>query len=285
MTLDAAGDSFRLHTTPVAARLSPPPLPQPSAPQVHQLRSIQSTTRPASPVDDAAGISSRRRSPVATTTAPAFILRPSADSSFTAVPSTFPVHNPADARNQVRNEQQGILPVLSAARSFRPSLLLDPGYRRNLWSQFGASVINSGRPPPSQTVPYDNAYDQPYQSGVRPVTQDVYQASLPNDEHPYGNMPRYDVSHPNDNNAEEEMVRRAIEASRQEIQTSSREGVVQSQLHLEDEELARAVSLSMKTAEVENVIREHMEKDQVLRANDPSIRTGSSGLGSRQVGL
>ncbi|CAN1747932.1 Plant UBX domain-containing protein 9 [Linum perenne] len=213
--------------------------------------------------------------------------------SSNAVPSTFPVHNPADARNQVRNEQQGILPVLSAARSFRPSLLLDPGYRRNLWSQFGASVFNSGRPPPAQTVPYDNAYDQPYQSGVRPVTQDVYQASLPNDEHPYGNMPRYDVSHPNDNNAEEEMVRRAIEASRQEIQTSSREGVVQSQLHLEDEELARAVSLSMKvgdttflqTAEEENVIREHMEKDQVLRANDPSIRTGSSsGLGSRQVG-
>ncbi|CAN1305882.1 hypothetical protein LINPERPRIM_LOCUS26641 [Linum perenne] len=183
--------------------------------------------------------------------------------SSNAVPNTFPVHNPADARNQVRNEQQGILPVLSAARSFRPSF---------------------GRPPPAQTVPYDNAYDQPYQSGVRPVTQDVYQASLPNDEHPYGNMPRYDVSHPNDNNAEEEMVRRAIEASRQEIQTSSREGVVQSQLHLEDEELARAVSLSMKTAEEENVIREHMEIDQVLRANDPSIRTGSSGLGSRQVG-
>ncbi|CAN1157539.1 Plant UBX domain-containing protein 9 [Linum perenne] len=204
-------------------------------------------------------------------------------STSNAVPSTFPVHNPADARNQVRNEQQGILPVLSAARSFRPSLLLDPGYRRNLWSQLGASVFNSGRPPPAQTVPYNNAYDQPYQSGVRPVTQDVYQASLPNDEHPYGNMPRYDVSHPNDNNAEEEMVRRAIEASRQEIQTSSREGVVHSQLHLEDEELARAVSLSMKTAEEENAVREHMEKDHLPRAHDPSIRTGSSGLGSRQA--
>ncbi|CAN1236840.1 Plant UBX domain-containing protein 9 [Linum grandiflorum] len=199
-------------------------------------------------------------------------------SSSNAVPSTFPQHNPADARNQVRNEPQGILPVLSAARSFRPSLLLDPNYRRNLWSQLGASVFNSGRPPHSQNTPY-NAFDQPYhQPGVRPVTQDVYQASLTSDVHPYGNMPRYDVPHPSDNNVEEEMVKRAIEASKQEIQTPSRAGVAQSELHLEDEELARAVSLSMKTAEEENVIREHLEKDQLPRVGDPSIRTGSSGL-------
>ncbi|CAN1236839.1 Plant UBX domain-containing protein 8, partial [Linum grandiflorum] len=145
----------------------------------------------------------------------------------------------------------------SGIESFRPSLLLDPNYRRNLWSQLGASVFNSGRPPHSQNTPY-NAFDQPYhQPGVRPVTQDVYQASLTSDVHPYGNMPRYDVPHPSDNNVEEEMVKRAIEASKQEIQTPSRAGVAQSELHLEDEELARAVSLSMKEDIVQFVLIIH----------------------------
>ncbi|CAI0425259.1 unnamed protein product [Linum tenue] len=138
-----------------------------------------------------------------------------------AVPSTLPLYSSVNPINQVPNEPRGISPVISAVRSFRPSLLLDPSYRRNLWNQLGASVFNSGRPSTAPTIPYASGYEPPpYQSGARPAMQDAYGASLSNHVHPYGTMSRYDEPHPSDNNVEEEMLRRAIEASKQDVRES-----------------------------------------------------------------
>ncbi|KAJ4824070.1 hypothetical protein Tsubulata_048503 [Turnera subulata] len=142
----------------------------------------------------------------------------------------------------------GVLPFLSAARSFRPSLLLDPHYRRSLYEQIGASVLPARQPPYPDPARYHSGYEPPYHPpGWSPFDENPGGTSSPHGPGIHGNL------------TEEEMVRMAIEASSREdlpgAETSHR------QHYQEDEELARAISLSMKTAEQEEAKREQTMED------------------------
>lgn len=190
--------------------------------------------------------------------------------------SVSPQSNYADTSNQMQPGSRGILPLLSAARSFKPSLLLDPNYRRNLLNQFGASVFTSNEPLHSRRGEFDNGYDQPYHYGARPTFGDEDRTSSTHGHQFHGNVSRDQEAHLHGDDVEEQMIKYAIEASKQEVnkgppnklchsefhilglspgyalliflpilmQDSS--GAMQSQLHLEDDELAHAISLSLK---------------------------------------
>ncbi|XP_022719984.1 plant UBX domain-containing protein 8-like [Durio zibethinus] len=67
---------------------------------------------------------------------------------------------------------------------------------------------------------------------------------------PFDNLPGYG------NDIEEEMIQAAIEASKRDVEELSDPGPWHNQSHLEDAELAKAVSLSLKTAEQEKALRE-----------------------------
>ncbi|KAE7999798.1 hypothetical protein FH972_004194 [Carpinus fangiana] len=155
---------------------------------------------------------------------------------------------------------RGILPFLSAARSFKPSLLLDPNYRRDLYNRIGASAFTNRGPsiPPSGVVGglpqrFNTVNEQPYHSGLRQT------------EGLSGLSPGQGT---NGNHTEEEMIQAAIEASKKEVERgylnqqqsapndSSGSGLLQRKMHLEDDDFSRAISLSLKTAEREEAMRE-----------------------------
>uniref|UniRef100_A0A7N2MDN4 UBX domain-containing protein n=1 Tax=Quercus lobata TaxID=97700 RepID=A0A7N2MDN4_QUELO len=145
----------------------------------------------------------------------------------------------------------GILPLLSAARSFRPSLLLDANYRRDLYNSIGASDFGTrGQyvPHPGEVREFpqhlNSSNEQPHHSGLRQTEYDTG-TSLP---HGPGT----------DENVEEEMSRASIEASKQEAERnylnqlrsasndSSGIGLLHNQHHPEDDDISRAISLSLK---------------------------------------
>ncbi|KAG5231327.1 plant UBX domain-containing protein [Salix suchowensis] len=147
-----------------------------------------------------------------------------------------PQNNFADTRNQMQSGERGILPFLSAARSFRPSLLLDPNYRRNLYSQIGASVFpTSSGPQFSPNGEINNGHGQLYHSGPRPGVGGVSGNSSTHGSQIHGSSMRDAGSHHYGDDVEEEMIQMAIEASTQERQ-----------LHMEDDEFDRALALSLK---------------------------------------
>ncbi|CAK7348014.1 unnamed protein product [Dovyalis caffra] len=164
-----------------------------------------------------------------------------------------PQNNFADTRNQVHSGQRGILPFLSAARSFRPSLLLDPNYRRNLYSQISASVSPTRSGPQfSHNGDINNGYGQPYHSGPRSGIGGVSgTTTFTHGSQIHGSSPTDAESHHHGNDVEEEMIQMAIQASTQERQ-----------LCLEDDEFARALSLSLKTAEQEKAMRDQTLEDR-----------------------
>ncbi|KAK9276363.1 hypothetical protein L1049_005896 [Liquidambar formosana] len=117
----------------------------------------------------------------------------------------------------------------------------------------------------------------------------------------FGNLPDYS------NDIEEEMIRAVIEASKREVEEgySSQQfgahsdlgnpGPQQRQSHLEDPELARAVSLSLKTAEQEKALRELVEKpgaseleayksSEVEELGKSVASNGRQGIGSSDKG-
>ncbi|XP_030932478.1 plant UBX domain-containing protein 9-like isoform X2 [Quercus lobata] len=162
---------------------------------------------------------------------------------------------------------RGILPLLSAARSFRPSLLLDANYRRDLYNSIGASAFGTRGPYVSHPGEVrespqhlNSRNEQPHHSGLRQTEYDTG-TSLP---HGPGT----------DENVEEEMIRAAIEASKQEAERnylnqlrsasndSSGIGLLHNQHHPEDDDISRAISLSLKTAEQEIAIREQQVKNE-----------------------
>lgn len=114
-------------------------------------------------------------------------------------PHAYPQYNNMSAQNQVA--PQGLGPLLSAARSFRPSLLLDPNYSRGLFNRITGRAPLSSQPGavPGVPVEFNRGNDQPHLSGQRPPIQDMT-----------GNLHGNDV--------EEEMIRAAIEASKQDAQ-------------------------------------------------------------------
>ncbi|KAH8488555.1 hypothetical protein H0E87_024274 [Populus deltoides] len=165
-----------------------------------------------------------------------------------------PQNNFADTRNQMQSGQRGILPFVSAARSFRPSLLLDPNYRRNLYSQIGASVFPTSRGPQfSPNGEINNGHGQLYHSGPGHGVGGVSGTSLTHGSQIHGRSTMDAESHHYGDDVEEEMIQMAIEASTQERQ-----------LHVEDDEFARALELSLKTAEQEKAMRDQTLEDRKL---------------------
>uniref|UniRef100_A0A1J3D2N9 UBX domain-containing protein n=1 Tax=Noccaea caerulescens TaxID=107243 RepID=A0A1J3D2N9_NOCCA len=190
-----------------------------------------------------------------------------------------PEYNVVEDNNQVRGTEARPVPVpvpgglpslLSAARAFRPSLLLDPNYRRNILRQLSGSA-SSGSPPPSShsgevtRFPAQPTWgnDQIRPPGLGEVGGDGY----PGRSSSYGSQvhggTHRDTEVPgysNDNNfAEEEMIRAAIEASKKDYQEvpssvlSPREVI-----NREDEDIARAISMSLEMEEQEGLLREQL---------------------------
>ncbi|KAJ6675421.1 FAS-ASSOCIATED PROTEIN [Salix viminalis] len=173
-----------------------------------------------------------------------------------------PQNNFADTRNQMQSGERGILPFLSAARSFRPSLLLDPNYRRNLYSQIGASVFpTSSVPQFSPNGEINNGHGQLYHSGPRPGVGGVSGNSSTHGSQIHGSSMRDAGSHHYGDDVEEEMIQMAIEASTQERQ-----------LHMEDDEFDRALALSLKTADQEKAMRDQTLEDKKLQGVHGSSR-------------
>ncbi|KAJ6971383.1 hypothetical protein NC653_032023 [Populus alba x Populus x berolinensis] len=173
----------------------------------------------------------------------------------------FPQSNFADTRNQMQSGQRGIIPFLSAARSFRPSLLLDPNYRRNLYGQIGASVFPTSRGP--QFAPngeINNGHGQLYYSGPGHGVGGVSGTSLTHGSQIHGRSTRDAESHHYGDDVEEEMIQMAIEAS------------TRRQIHVEDDEFARALELSLKTAEQEKAMRDQTLEDRKLQGVHGSSR-------------
>ncbi|KAJ4905507.1 Plant UBX domain-containing protein 9 [Raphanus sativus] len=163
----------------------------------------------------------------------------------------------------------GLPSLLSAARSFRPSLLLDPNYRRSLLRQLSGSAISS--PPPSAPhthtaevtgFPANNHFRPP---GLGEFGGDGYARHSPTyGSQVYGSTTHRDAESPvYGNDAEDEMIRAAIEASKKDFQEgrnnvpssvlSSREAI-----NKEDEDIARAISMSIEMEEQESVMREQL---------------------------
>ncbi|KAM3746435.1 hypothetical protein ACB098_06G202200 [Castanea mollissima] len=176
-------------------------------------------------------------------------------------------YNFPNMNGPVQAGPRGILPLLSAARSFRPSLLLDANYRRDLYSSIGASAFGTrgpyvSHPGEGREFPQhlNSGNEQPHHSGLRPTEYDTG-TSLP---HGPGT----------NENVEEEMIRAAIEASKQEAERnylnqlrsasndSSGIGLLHNQHHPEDDDISRAISLSLKTAEQEIANREKQVKNE-----------------------
>ncbi|XP_012083477.1 plant UBX domain-containing protein 9 isoform X2 [Jatropha curcas] len=189
------------------------------------------------------------------------------------VPGVSPQHDFVQTPSQMQASSRGILPLLSAARSFKPSSLLDPNYRRNLLNQVGASVFNNHGPLHSHTGEFNNAYSQPYHSAPRPAFGYADQNPLSHGHQFHGNVSRDHGTHLHGSDVEEQMIQLAIEASKREDSFD----IPQRQLHMEDDELAHAMSLSLKTAEQENAIREQtvQYQKQVVALNSPG-RSGKT---------
>ncbi|XP_021280063.1 plant UBX domain-containing protein 8-like isoform X2 [Herrania umbratica] len=214
-----------------------------------------------------------------------------------AVPSQ---NNSVDMNNQNGVGMRGIVPFISAVRRFRPSLLLDANYRRNLLNGSGASNFNHHVTSPHMgevtgvPVGFNSGNEHPLHSGVRPAITDstgppsYYGGGI------YGNVSSDDHQHPND--IECEMMQAAIEASKREFEqthmneqhgssyNSSRAGLQQSRLQQEDDELARAISLSLKTADEEKAVRVMKDHYEQVGIYDSSARTQATTNNSLKAG-
>jgi hypothetical protein len=160
----------------------------------------------------------------------------------------------------------GALPsILSAARAFRPSLLLDPNYRRNILRQLSGSAL-SGSPSPSSHTgevtgfpahsTWGNDHTRP--PGLGAVGDGYARHSPSYGSQVHGGTHRDADSPVHSNDAEEEMIRAAIEASKKDFQ----EGRLNTRYSLdnnpssvlsprevinrEDEDIARAISMSLE---------------------------------------
>lgn len=117
-----------------------------------------------------------------------------------------------DRNNPNQPGPHGLLPMIAAARSFKPSLLLDPNYRRDLYNRIGASAFTSHAPFTSHSGEvnefpqrFTSGVEQPYHSGLRQIG-DLSGTSLSSDQRTYRN------------HAEEEIIQAAIEASKKDIE-------------------------------------------------------------------
>ncbi|KAM7275504.1 hypothetical protein ACFE04_017370 [Oxalis oulophora] len=157
------------------------------------------------------------------------------------VSSIPPANYPVDMNYPVQGGSRGLF---SAVRSFRPSLLLDANYRRSLVNQIGASAFASNvNPHPGD---FSSGNMQHYNPGPRPVFENVVGTSssyAPGYNENLSNVPT------NGSDVEDEMLQAAIEASKRDLEISSGGDME------DNEAIARALSLSLKTAEQEKLVR------------------------------
>lgn len=150
-----------------------------------------------------------------------------------------PQYNHMDVNNQNYVGSRGLLPILSAARRFRPSLLLEPNYRRelrDLYNRIGSTAFTSRASHASHAgevkevpVGINSAFEQPHHSGLNSTSVDVTGNSLSHGRGIYGmddfqggfNLSQPNTSHMPNNATEEEMIQAAIEASKLESRESS----------------------------------------------------------------
>lgn len=133
-------------------------------------------------------------------------------------------------QSQSQYDQRGLLPMLSTLRSFRPSLLLDPNYRRGLLNQIGAAGFTGPAPLPSYpgevrgipVVP-NSRNEEAHHLGLRSSVEDVTGTSMPHSQGIQRNREAIidgptdlSTSHADHNDIEEEMIQAAIRASTQE---------------------------------------------------------------------
>ncbi|CAN7116806.1 plant UBX domain-containing protein 9 isoform X1 [Brassica rapa] len=203
------------------------------------------------------------------------ILDPSSDTrpQYNAVEDNSHHVRSGGAGSESRPVPGGLPSLLSAARSFRPSLLLDPNYRRSLLRQLSGSA--SSPPPSSHTgevtgfpasSTWGAANDQIRPPGLGDVGGDGYARHSPSyGSQVYGGTTHRDAESPvYGNDAEEEMIRAAIEASKKDFEEGTRHNVPSSVLssreaiNKEDEDIARAISMSIEMEEQESVMREQL---------------------------
>nr|KYP77004.1 hypothetical protein KK1_021268 [Cajanus cajan] len=156
---------------------------------------------------------------------------------------------PLDNNAAPSNRKIGIPTIVNAARTFRPSLLLDANYRRELRDLcvgIGASAFRS-RPPSLASHPLE-AREGP--AGINSAWEPHYQSRL-------------NTAHVPDAELEEAMLQAAIEASRMGgrggssreqvgvLDDSSDDGFPQSHIQQEDDDLAHAISLSLEVLNIQ----------------------------------
>lgn len=170
------------------------------------------------------------------------------------VAPTYPEHNYTNASGGNQGGQYGLWPLLNAARSFRPSNLLDPNYRRNFFEQM--------RRYPSIGLPSSSSHSQAGGRGPIPSefnsfpaqpSHQAWRANFEDENHTPASRNQIRES-----DTEDEMLRAAIEASKQDSDLEH----LQRQLQQEEEDLARAVSLSLRMAEQEKAVRELMVENK-----------------------
>lgn len=153
--------------------------------------------------------------------------------------SAGPQYNHTDVNNQNHVESHGLLPLLSAVRRFRPSLLLDPNYRRqlkDLYNRIGASSFTNhvpctSNPEEVREVPVgvNSAFERAHHSGFSSTNVDMSGSSLyhgqgiyeMNDFQSNFNSSQPTTSYVPNNASEEEMIQAAIEASMLECRESA----------------------------------------------------------------
>ncbi|MED6135722.1 hypothetical protein PIB30_049305 [Stylosanthes scabra] len=188
------------------------------------------------------------------------------------------VQSSVNANNQNRGWSRGVMPFLNAARRFRPSLLLDPNYRRELrdsYNGIGASSDNMPHVASTSQNVTGNLY------GTHDYHHDEYNLAQANTS-----------KHVSDNDVEEALIQAAIEASKNDsrerstwdqhgdINGSLDDEIPRGHLQQEDDDLAHALSLSLKTAEEEEAAREFMVKEisktQGTNGSRSTIELGTS---------
>ncbi|XP_022642017.1 plant UBX domain-containing protein 9 isoform X2 [Vigna radiata var. radiata] len=229
-----------------------------------------------------------------------------------------PRYNNTGASNQDRGSgSNGILPFLNAARRFRPSLLLDPNYRRELRDLYKGTggTAYTNRPPPLTSHPAEvrevpawinNPFEPHYQPGLSTTGEDLSSHGLGirgtdgyQNQYP---LAQSNASHGPDTETEEAMLQAAIEASKMEtrggssweridvVNNSSGGGLPQTLVQQEDDDLARAIASSLETAEKEKSSREkegqlgfHFLLDKGKKSNSSRNQLEWGGISAEEI--
>ncbi|XWS49888.1 hypothetical protein CRYUN_Cryun12cG0041700 [Craigia yunnanensis] len=183
-----------------------------------------------------------------------------------------------------------VLPLLPASRTMNPFSLRAPNFRRSFFD--GASDFTTREPlvtHPREVrevpIEFKDSNEPSGRSGHAPAIEDVSQTAPAHgpithetvitdevdedstvqprrqndnshDRYVTPSAPAFDNLQDYGNDIEEEMIRAAIEASKQDVEELSDPGPQHNQSHSEYAELAEAVSLSLKTAEQEQELHE-----------------------------